>query len=219
MSFGDFVGDLMFYYRSGGFVMPPLVIATVLMWYGLGYRIAVIKRGSDDPVRLLVDRVRDKGADSLPRRGIVPNAVLLGLEAQGRRLPNLRDHLDVAFGRYRQMMKGFSIMTQSIIAIAPLLGLLGTVVGMIITFQVITEVGSGDPKVMAGGISQAMVATVLGLIIAIPLLFVNSFLISRSRTLTQILDEQAAGLLAQRLEAQGVAGGAEPAATTGGTHA
>jgi biopolymer transport protein ExbB len=90
-----------------------------------------------------------------------------------------------------------------IVAAGPLLGLLGTVIGMIITFQVITEVGAGDPKLMAGGISQAMIATVLGLMIAIPLLFVNSFLMARSRTLTQILDEQAAGLLAQRLEALG----------------
>ena len=182
MSFGDFVGDLMFYYRSGGFVMPPLVIATVLMWYGLGYRIAVIKRGSDDPVRLLVDRVRDKGADSLPRRGIVPNAVLLGLEAQGRDLPNLRDHLDVAFGRYRQMMKGFSIMTQSIIAIAPLLGLLGTVVGMVETFDSLQDMQlfsqSGG---IAGGISQALITTQFGLAIAIPGLVVQGFLTRRAQ--------------------------------------
>lgn len=73
---------------------------------------------------------------------------------------------------------------------------------MIITFQVITEVGAGDPKVMAGGISQAMIATVLGLLIAIPILFINSVLGARSRVLVQILDEQAAGLLARRLEAR-----------------
>jgi biopolymer transport protein ExbB len=54
---------------------------------------------------------------------------------------------------------------------------------------------------MAGGISQAMISTVLGLGIAIPLLFVNTLLMSRSRALTQILDEQSAGMLAQRLEA------------------
>jgi biopolymer transport protein ExbB len=90
-----------------------------------------------------------------------------------------------------------------IVAAGPLLGLLGTVIGMIITFQVITEVGAGDPKRKAGGISRAMIATVLGLMIASPLLFVNRLLKARSRTLTQILDEQAAGLLAQRLEAQG----------------
>lgn len=182
MSFGDFVGDLAFYYQSGGFVMPPLVVATVLMWYGLGYRIAVIKRGSDDPVRSLVDRVREKGVDAVPKRGIVPNAVVVGLEAQARRLPNLRDHLDVAFGRYRQLMKGFSVMTQSIIAIAPLLGLLGTVVGMVETFdslqdmQLFSQTGG-----IAGGISQALITTQFGLAIAIPGLVVQGFLTRRAQ--------------------------------------
>ena len=80
--------------------------------------------------------------------------------------------------------------------------LLGTVAGMIETFQVIMEAGAGDPKLMAGGISKAMIATVLGLGIAIPLLFINAVLASRSRALIQILDEQSAGLLAERIEAQ-----------------
>jgi biopolymer transport protein ExbB len=96
----------------------------------------------------------------------------------------------------------FQSFLSMVVAAGPLLGLVGTVTGMIITFQVITEVGAGDPKVMAGGISQAMIATVLGLLIAIPILFINSVLGARSRVLVQILDEQAAGLLARRLEAR-----------------
>ena len=86
------------------------------------------------------------------------------------------------------------------VAAGPLLGLVGTVIGMIITFQSITESGSGDPKLMAAGIGQAMIATVLGLGIAVPLLFVNAALKSRSRQIVQILDEQSTGLLAERLE-------------------
>jgi biopolymer transport protein ExbB len=86
------------------------------------------------------------------------------------------------------------------VAAGPLLGLVGTVIGMIITFQSITESGSGDPKLMAAGISQAMIATVLGLGIAVPLLFVNAALKARSRAIVQILDEQSTGLLAERLE-------------------
>jgi len=89
------------------------------------------------------------------------------------------------------------------VAAGPLLGLIGTVVGMIITFQSITESGSSDPKLMAAGISQAMIATVLGLGIAIPLLFANAWLSSISRSIVQILDEQSTGLLAERLEAKG----------------
>ncbi|MGQ0586294.1 MAG: MotA/TolQ/ExbB proton channel family protein [Gammaproteobacteria bacterium] len=88
------------------------------------------------------------------------------------------------------------------VAAGPLLGLVGTVIGMIITFQAITESGSGDPKLMAKGIGQAMIATVLGLGIAVPLLFVNAALRARSRAIVQILDEQSTGLLAERLEKQ-----------------
>lgn len=85
-------------------------------------------------------------------------------------------------------------------AIAPLLGLLGTVVGMILTFQAISLFGSGDPKMMAGGISQALVTTVQGLVTAIPLLLLHALALSSSRRLGQVLDEQAAALLALRLE-------------------
>ncbi len=84
-------------------------------------------------------------------------------------------------------------------AVAPLLGLLGTVTGMILTFQSISLFGTGDPKLMAGGISQALVTTVMGLVTAIPLLFLHTLLVSRSRTLIQILDEQSAGVVAQRV--------------------
>ena len=86
------------------------------------------------------------------------------------------------------------------VAAGPLLGLIGTVVGMIITFQSITESGSSDPKLMANGIGQAMIATVLGLGIAIPLLFANAALGSLSDGITQVLDEQSTGILAELVE-------------------
>jgi biopolymer transport protein ExbB len=76
------------------------------------------------------------------------------------------------------------------------------VIGMIETFQSITESGSGDPKLMAAGIGRAMIATVLGLGVAIPMLFVNSALASRSKRLVQVLDQQSTGLLAETLEAR-----------------
>ncbi len=85
-------------------------------------------------------------------------------------------------------------------AVAPLLGLLGTVTGMIETFQAITLFGTGDPKLMAGGISQALITTVLGLVVAIPLLFMHSLVASRSRVLIQLLDEQSAGMIARGQE-------------------
>ena len=87
-------------------------------------------------------------------------------------------------------------------ATSPLLGLLGTVTGMILTFQAISLFGSGDPKLMAGGISQALVTTVLGLVVAIPLLFGHSLINALSRSMIQRLDEQCAGVLARSAERQ-----------------
>lgn len=82
-------------------------------------------------------------------------------------------------------------------AIAPLLGLLGTVVGMIATFQSITLFGTSDPKLMAGGISQALMTTVLGLVVAVPLLFSHSLLSTRSRRLGQLLQEKSLAAIFQ----------------------
>ena len=86
--------------------------------------------------------------------------------------------------------------------VAPLLGLLGTVTGMIITFQAITLYGAGDPKLMAGGISTALVTTVLGLVVAIPMVFLHTLVQSRAKRLTQILQEESAGMLSERAERQ-----------------
>lgn len=88
-------------------------------------------------------------------------------------------------------------------AVAPLMGLLGTVIGMIVTFQAITLFGTGDPKLMAGGISQALVTTVMGLIAAIPLLLLHAFASGTSRRLSQVLEEQSVSLVAESVEQSG----------------
>ena len=84
--------------------------------------------------------------------------------------------------------------------VAPLLGLLGTVTGMIITFQKITLFGAGDPTIMAGGISQALVTTVLGLVVAIPTTLLYTWINTRSKGIVHILQEQSAGIIAERAE-------------------
>lgn len=93
--------------------------------------------------------------------------------------------------------RGLSLL-KIIAMVAPLLGLLGTVTGMIIVFQAITIYGAGDPKAMAGGISSALVTTVLGLLVAIPTLLAHTVLNTKARNLLHILREQSAGILAQR---------------------
>ncbi len=87
--------------------------------------------------------------------------------------------------------------------VAPLLGLLGTVIGMIVTFQAITLFGTGDPKTMAGGISQALITTVLGLTVAIPTVLLHSIVDSRAKGILHILTEQSAGLVAEHAENAG----------------
>merc|ERR1711916_59177 len=85
-------------------------------------------------------------------------------------------------------------------AVAPLLGLLGTVTGMIITFQAITIFGAGDPKAMAGGISGALVTTVPGLIVAIPTVLMHTLVNGRAKRVLHIFEEQSAGIIAENAE-------------------
>ncbi len=95
--------------------------------------------------------------------------------------------------------KGLS-MLKLLAALAPMLGLLGTVTGMIETFQVITQFGNGDPKVMAGGISMALVTTVLGLVAAMPLLLSHNILSTQAENIRNILEKQGIGLVAEQAE-------------------
>ncbi len=87
-----------------------------------------------------------------------------------------------------------------IAAVAPLMGLLGTVTGMIVTFQAITIFGAGDPKAMAGGISGALVTTVLGLLVAIPTVLLHTVVNGRSQRIIHVLNEQATGIVAEHSE-------------------
>ncbi len=113
---------------------------------------------------------------------------------------SLEAHLEEAVSKQiPKIERGLSVIG-ILAAVAPLLGLLGTVVGMIGTFQSIALFGAGDPRVMAGGISQALVTTQLGLTVAIPTILLHTILSNKSTRLVQILDEQTAGLLAKGLQ-------------------
>ena len=109
---------------------------------------------------------------------------------------------EAVFKETPELNKGLLII-KVISVVAPLMGLLGTVTGMIKTFQAITLYGTGDPKLMAGGISQALVTTVLGLTVAIPTTLLHTIVSGRSRRVTQIIQEQAAGIIANHSEKSG----------------
>ncbi len=106
--------------------------------------------------------------------------------------------LDEAILKERPAIEVGLPVLKIIAMVAPLLGLLGTVTGMIIVFQAITVYGAGDPKAMAGGISSALVTTVLGLIVAIPMLLLHTLLLGKARNILHILEEQSAGIVAAR---------------------
>ena len=105
--------------------------------------------------------------------------------------------LEEAILRERPSIESGLNLLKIIYMVAPLLGLLGTVSGMITTFQAITLFGTGDPKTMAGGISTALVTTVLGLCVAIPVMFLHTIVNGRAKRVLHVLDEQSAGIVAE----------------------
>ena len=117
-------------------------------------------------------------------------------EHKGENLETLQLHLDDAVLKELPPLERGLNLVKVLAAVAPLMGLLGTVIGMIVTFQAITLFGTGDPKLMAGGISQALITTVLGLIAAVPLLILHAFASATSRRLGQFLEEQSTSLVA-----------------------
>lgn len=119
---------------------------------------------------------------------------------KGMDLENLELKLGEAILKETPRLTRAQMFLKIIAVVAPLMGLLGTVTGMIITFQSITLFGTGDPKLMAGGISQALVTTVLGLCVAIPVVLLHTMVSSRSKRVIQILQQQSAGMIADRTE-------------------
>jgi len=134
-----------------------------------------------------------------PKPGNPLGRVLLAFRSDGKKMenPELAElRISEAVLREVPKLERFQSFLRLAVAAGPLLGLIGTVIGMIITFRAIVASGSSDPKIMARGIGQAMIATVLGLGIAIPLLFITAGLAALSRAVTQILDEQSHSMLA-----------------------
>ncbi len=171
-----FFGDLAIYVQQGGFVMPPLFVATIVLWFAIGVRYSILRRGNRRSVRVLIDRALS-GQLTQPR-GLVDDAVLKGVNEQHKRgAKGLRPFLDDLYGAYEKDLGRFGRLITVICAAAPLTGLLGTVTGMIETFDSLGSMSlysqSGG---IAGGISQALFTTQMGLAVAIPGLLVKGML-------------------------------------------
>lgn len=177
---GGFIGYLILCLGATGFVLALYrLLNLILIGNKMNFQISSTTTRLDNPLGRVFATAEQGQAEA------TNNLELILDEAITREIPFLE--------------KGLSII-KLLATVAPLLGLLGTVTGMIATFQSMSLFGTGDPKLMAGGISQALVTTMLGLCVAIPLLFLHNLLASRSRLLIQILDEQTAGLMLGRLK-------------------
>lgn len=186
MAIGGFASDLFFYFQQGGYVMPPLMVACLVLWFALGYRVSALRRGNVRSIRVLVNRYR-QGYMRRPR-GLIDGAVVRAMEIQAVRRDNLRPYLDDAFAPYERDLKRYNNLVKTIVAVAPILGLLGTVDGIIETFDSLGDMSlfsqSGG---IAGGISQALFTTQMGLAVAIPGLVINGFLERRQRAMSMEL--------------------------------
>ena len=168
------------YLASGGFVMPPLLLVTIALWYALGARWVLLRRGSKKSVRVLLNRY-DDGRGKEPD-GIVDQAIHRGLALRRQGLSPLRRYLDDAFGGYESDIRRYSTTVTTMVAIAPLLGMLGTVAGMIETFDSLGDMSlfsqSGG---IAGGIATALFTTQMGLVVAVPGLVCKTLLDRRQQ--------------------------------------
>jgi biopolymer transport protein ExbB len=192
----DVFKEFVAYVEAGGWVMPPLVAATLVLWFSIGYRFAALKRGTVRDVRNLVRRY-DKGKEP-SSNGVLVRALQVGIDLRDSGKDQLRPYLDDAFFAEEREIRKFSRLIITIVAAAPLLGLLGTVIGMIETFDSLGDMSlfsqSGG---IAGGISQALITTQMGLAVAIPGLIVNGVLTRRQKNieleLAQLKDILCAG--------------------------
>ena len=187
-------GKLLHYFQLGGFVMPPLAIGTVMLWYFLGLRSQLISRGNRRSARVLVERYL-KGYTRKPK-GIIDTAVVWGLQLKkANKKEDLRSALDDCFGAFEQELTRGKIIIKVIVTAAPLAGLLGTVVGMIETFDSLGDMAlfsqSGG---IAGGISQALFTTQMGLAVAVPGIIIGRVLDRKENRFRDELD-QLKGLL------------------------
>ncbi len=120
------------YAEMGGYVMPPLILATMALWFGLGFRFSVLRKGRGYEPRQAVAAVVD-GRLVRPKSA-VERAAILGVQQKDETTFNLRARLDETFSYVEQDLSKYKTLTSVIVAVAPLLGLLGTVSGMIETF-------------------------------------------------------------------------------------
>ncbi len=158
--------------NDGGIIMWVLFVLNLFMWYGLGYRYLLLHRGTKGNIRRLIEKHHKKGKDKLLKNGLLDRAVVAALLAsdEAKKIgANCRDFTADALFAYRQVIKEYGVLVKTIVVLAPLVGLLGTVMGMIETFDALQSSAMfGQGVSISGGISKALFTTELGLVVAVP---------------------------------------------------
>jgi biopolymer transport protein ExbB len=185
------LGQYISYGQSVGYVIIALGIIGILLIIERAIALGIVGR-----------KVKSQVKDPDQPRKNNPLGRVLGIYNTNRAddPETLELKLDEAVMRETPKIEARLYIIKLIAAIAPLLGLLGTVIGMVVTFQAITLHGTGNPKLMANGISEALITTVLGLVVAIPLVLLHGLVSRRSRSIVEILEQQSTGMVAERAE-------------------
>ncbi|MDH5257918.1 MAG: MotA/TolQ/ExbB proton channel family protein [Gammaproteobacteria bacterium] len=186
--------EVLTHYQAGGWMIWPMVAITPLLWYALGYRYVIIKKGfSKHNVRTVIrayEKSVAKNDNWNEKKSMIHTAVVTASDLKELKVVPIRPYLDEAFSGYLTETKKYSTLIRTIVYVAPLMGLLGTVTGMIETFDSLQDMtlhsASGG---IAGGISQALITTQLGLTIAIPGLLINTFLDKRKERIERELNQ------------------------------
>jgi biopolymer transport protein ExbB len=179
-----------------GYVITAIgaITALIVLW-----RLVVLSLMESGVLQLLKAKTLDKQQKLNNALGRV---LMVHLDNPEMDAETLEARLTEAILKERPVIERYLPLLKIVAMVAPLLGLLGTVAGMIMTFQAITIYGAGDPKAMASGISSALVTTVLGLLVAIPTVFAHSLLNGKAQNILHILEQQSMGLIARHTESQ-----------------
>ena len=194
--------------KAGGLLMWPIMLCSVIAMAIIGERLWSLRQKKIAPKNLVAlvwqwqnaGHLDKKRINNLRKSSPLGTILAAGLVNRNHSREIMKESIEETGRHIAHDMEHFLSTLGTIASISPLLGLLGTVIGMIETFQAITLFGTGDPKLMAGGISQALVTTMLGLIVAAPLLFMHSYAENYSKTIISFLEEKASGIVANKVK-------------------
>lgn len=182
--------ELLTIFGNGGFVMPPLALMAVLLWVGIGFRALTLRRGTADPVRLVVQNIRKDSRAYAETEGYITQAAQIAVETEGRVHGDLRKILDEELFLLDEQLNRWRTLVRTIVVVAPLAGLLGTVSGMIEMFESLgNQTFFSQTGGVANGISQALLTTQFGLVIAIPGMIVGRLTDRREERMREDIEQ------------------------------